>query len=47
MNCDEVIRELAVPTSDHEPGVLASHIAHCPTCAYGPSGLTSLIGSGN
>jgi hypothetical protein len=33
MNCDEVIRELAVPTGDHDPGALAGHIAHCPTCA--------------
>jgi hypothetical protein len=33
MNCDEVIRELAVPTSDCDSTALAKHIASCSTCA--------------
>jgi hypothetical protein len=32
MNCDEVIRELAVPTGDRDPTALAEHIAGCPSC---------------
>ena len=33
MNCDEVIRELAVPTDDRDPAALAEHLANCPSCA--------------
>ena len=33
MHCDEVIRELAVPTDDRDPASLAEHLAQCPSCA--------------
>jgi hypothetical protein len=33
MNCDEVIRELAVPTEDRDLTALAEHLSHCPPCA--------------
>ena len=33
MRCDEVIRELAVPTDDRDGIVLAEHLAGCPSCA--------------
>lgn len=33
MNCDEVIRELSVPTDDRDPAALAGHLANCPSCA--------------
>jgi hypothetical protein len=33
MQCDNVIRELAVPTDDRDPASLAEHLAQCPSCA--------------
>lgn len=33
MNCDAVIRELAVPTDDRDPVALAEHLANCSSCA--------------
>jgi hypothetical protein len=33
MQCDKVIRELAVPTDDRDPAGLAEHLAECPSCA--------------
>lgn len=33
MQCDKVIRELAVPTDDRDPASLAEHVAQCPSCA--------------
>jgi hypothetical protein len=33
MRCDEVIRELAVPTDDRDRTALAEHLAGCPSCA--------------
>ncbi len=33
MRCDQVIRELAVPSDDRDATALASHIASCPACA--------------
>ena len=33
MNCDEVIRELAVPTEDRDSRALAEHLSDCATCA--------------
>lgn len=33
MQCDKVIRELAVPTDDRDPAGLAEHLAQCPSCA--------------
>ena len=33
MHCDEVIRELAVPTDDRDSAALAEHLASCPSCA--------------
>ena len=32
MHCDEVIRELAVPTDDRDSAALAEHLANCPSC---------------
>jgi hypothetical protein len=32
MRCDEVIRELAVPTDDRDRTVLDAHLADCPSC---------------
>ncbi|MGP0062460.1 MAG: hypothetical protein ACLQGP_02500 [Isosphaeraceae bacterium] len=32
MRCDEVIRELAVPTGDRDQAALAEHLAGCPSC---------------
>jgi hypothetical protein len=32
MQCDKVIRELAVPTDDRDPAGLADHLAQCPSC---------------
>ena len=32
MRCDEVIRELAVPTDDRDRSVLDEHLAACPSC---------------
>jgi hypothetical protein len=32
MQCDEVIRELAVPTDDGDSAALAEHLANCPSC---------------
>jgi hypothetical protein len=32
MRCDEVIRELAVPTGDRDRTLLAGHLADCPSC---------------
>jgi len=32
MRCDEVIRELAVPTDDRDGTALADHLAGCPSC---------------
>ena len=32
MRCDEVIRELAVPTDDRDGTALAEHLAGCPSC---------------
>lgn len=34
MHCDEVARELAVPTGDGDPAALAEHLAGCPACAH-------------
>jgi hypothetical protein len=34
MNCDEVIRELAVPTDDRDSVALAEHVSRCRTCAH-------------
>ena len=31
MHCDEVIRELAVPTDDRDSAALAEHLANCPS----------------
>ena len=33
MRCDEVVRELAVPTADRDPAAVAEHLAGCPACA--------------
>ena len=33
MRCDEVVRELAVPTVDRDRAELAEHLAGCPACA--------------
>ena len=33
MHCDEVIRELAVPTDDRDSAAVADHLANCPSCA--------------
>jgi hypothetical protein len=33
MRCDEVTRELAVPTEDRDRTALAEHLAGCPSCA--------------
>jgi hypothetical protein len=33
MRCDEVIRELAVPTDDRDSADLAEHLADCRSCA--------------
>jgi hypothetical protein len=33
MQCNEVIRELAVPTDDRDSAALAEHLASCPSCA--------------
>jgi len=33
MRCDEVIRELAVPTDERDSTALAEHVAQCPACA--------------
>ncbi len=33
MRCDEVILELAAPTADHDPAVMAEHLAGCEACA--------------
>jgi hypothetical protein len=33
MRCDEVIRELAVPTAGRDDRTLAQHLARCETCA--------------
>jgi hypothetical protein len=33
MQCDKVIRELAVPTDDRDPASLAEHLAECASCA--------------
>lgn len=33
MRCDEVILELAVPSADHDPAVMAEHLAGCEACA--------------
>ena len=33
MRCNEVVRELAVPTGDLDASGLAEHLARCPRCA--------------
>jgi len=33
MHCDELIRELSVPTDDRDSAALAEHLATCPSCA--------------
>jgi hypothetical protein len=33
MRCEEVIRELAVPTGERGSNALSEHLAHCPSCA--------------
>jgi hypothetical protein len=33
MRCDDVIRELAVPTDSRDLASLADHLNHCPSCA--------------
>jgi hypothetical protein len=33
MHCDEVIRELTVPTEEGDSAALAEHLAGCPACA--------------
>jgi hypothetical protein len=33
MRCDDVIRELAVPTDDRDSARLAEHLANCSSCA--------------
>ncbi|MFI5455409.1 MAG: hypothetical protein ACHRXM_08145 [Isosphaerales bacterium] len=33
MRCDEVIRELAVPTDERDSTALAEHLPRCPACA--------------
>jgi hypothetical protein len=33
MHCDEVIRELVVPTDDRDSATVAEHLANCPSCA--------------
>jgi hypothetical protein len=33
MHCDEVIRELAVPTDERDSAVLAEHLASCHQCS--------------
>lgn len=33
MQCDNVIRELAVPTDDRDSAGLTEHLAQCPSCA--------------
>src|SRR5262245_9492429 len=33
MRCDDVIRELSVPTGDVDPAAVAEHLDGCPRCA--------------
>ncbi len=33
MRCDQVIRELAVPSDDRDPTAIAGHVTSCPACA--------------
>ena len=33
MRCDELIRELTVPTDDRDSAAVAEHLAKCPSCA--------------
>jgi hypothetical protein len=33
MHCDEVIRELVVPTDDRDSATVAEHLANCASCA--------------
>jgi hypothetical protein len=33
MHCDEVIRELVVPTDDRDSAAVAEHLANCPSCS--------------
>jgi hypothetical protein len=33
MHCNDLIRELAVPTDDRDSGAVAEHLANCPPCA--------------
>jgi len=33
MRCDEILRELAVPTNEQDSTALAEHLARCPACA--------------
>ena len=42
MRCDEVIRELAVPTDERESTTLAEHLARCPACAAWAKGAAGL-----
>lgn len=35
MQCDKVIRELAVPTDERDSASLAEHLAQCPACTDG------------
>ena len=32
MRCDDVIRELSVPTGDLDPAAVAEHVRGCPRC---------------
>jgi hypothetical protein len=34
MHCDELMRELAVPTDDRDSAALAEHLAICPSCGH-------------
>ena len=35
MRCDEVMRELNLPSDDQEDRALAHHLAECKACALG------------
>jgi hypothetical protein len=34
MHCNEVIRELSVPTDDRDSAALTEHLASCPSCSH-------------
>ena len=46
MRCDDVIRELAVPSVGRDEGAPAEHLAQCETCSRRAGVLPRSIGSG-